>query len=450
MKQMQKVLWGKGVLLMPQHLQLQDRFLEEQLGFQLHALAFCPWGFSRLELDREALAGGTAVVSAATGLLPDGTPFNVPGADAAPPPKPLEAHWAPDAEALDLYLALPEHRIGGRNVASAAGGGARYRAELSMCRDENTGLAEKPVQLARRNLMLLAGGETLEGSVSMPIARVLRGPAGAPQLDPHFVPPLLDIAASEYVLALLRRLVELLSAKSSTLSGLRRQRNLGLADFGVADVANFWLLYTVNTHMPVLRHVFETRRGHPAQLFQAMSALAGALSTFSTRVHPRALPGYDHARPGEALSQLDEMIRDLLETVVPASHVSLPLRATEPSVYATAIDQDKYLAAPAAYLAMRTSLRADELARRAPGLLKVSSADQIERLIRQALPGIPVRHVPNPPSAIPIKLDYQYFLLDRSGPDWDAVRRARNFAVYAPADLPDAQMELVLLLPPPA
>jgi type VI secretion system protein ImpJ len=449
MKQMQKVLWSKGVLLMPQHLQMQDRFMEELLGFQLHALAFCPWGFTRLELDREALAGGTLVISAAVGLLPDGTPIDIPEADGAPPPKPLDVHFPPDAEGLEVHLALPDHRVGGRNIASAGGGGARYRAELSMCRDENTGLAEKPVQVARRNLTLLAAGETLEGSVSMPVARVLRGPAGALQLDPHFVPPLLDISASEYVLALLRRLVELLSAKSSALSGLRRQRNLGLADFGVADVANFWLLYTVNTHMPVLRHLFETRRGHPAQLFQAMSALAGALSTFSSQVHPRALPAYDHARPGEALSQVDALIRDLLETVVPPNHVALPLRATEPSVYATAIDQDRYLAAPQAYLAMSSSLRPDELARRAPGLLKVSSADQIERLIRQALPGIPVRHAPNPPSAIPIKLDYQYFLLDRSGPDWDAVRRARNFAVYAPGDLPNAQMELVLLLPPP-
>ena len=446
---MQKVLWNKGVLLMPQHLQMQDRFLEELLAFELRSLAFCPWGFSRLEIDREALAGGTLAVSAATGLLPDGTPFDVPEADPAPPPKPLDAHWAPDAQTLDVHLGLPEHRVGGRNVASAAGGSARYRAELSLRRDETTGESEKPVQLARRNLMVLAGGETLEGTVSMPLARVVRGPAGALQLDPYFVPPLLDVAASEYVLAILRRLLELLSAKSSALAALRRQRNQGLADFGVADVANFWLLYTVNTHLPLLRHLYETRRGHPGEVFQALSALAGALSTFSPKLHPRSLPAYEHSRPGESLGQLDEIIRELLETVVPANHVALPLRATEPSVYATAIDQDRYLAAPQAYLAMNAAIRPDELARRAPGLLKVSSGDQIERLIRQALPGVPLKHVATPPSALPVKLDYQYFVLDRSGPDWEAIRRARNLAVYVPSDLPDPQLELVLLLPQP-
>ncbi len=447
MRQMQKVLWSKGALLTPQHMQIHDRFLEELVGFDLHALTFAPWGYARLAIDLDALAGGALVLSEAVGLLPDGTPFDVPGADTAPPPKLLEPHWAPDAPWLDVHLALPEHRVGGRNVGSGPSAGTRYRAELVMRRDENTGLAEKPLQLAHRNLGVLAGSEALEGSVSMPLARVVRGPAGALQLDPSFVPPLVNLSASEHVMGMVRRLVELLSARSATLSGLRRQRNQGLADFGVSDVANFWLLYTVNTHLPIFRHIYETRRGHPAQLFAAMSALAGALTTFSTRVHPRSLPGYDHNQAGPALAELDSVIRELLETVVPANHVALPLRQTEPTVYATAIDQDRYLAAPQMYLAMSCALRADELARRAPGLVKVSSGDQLERLIRQALPGVPLRHVPTPPSALPIKLDYQYFLLDRAGPDWEAVRRARNLAAYVPSDFPDPQLELVILLP---
>src|SRR5690606_25430284 len=96
MKQLQKVIWTKGVLLTPQHLQTQDRFLEDLLAFRLGAHAFCPWGFTRLEIDREALAGGSLALSAAAGLFPDGVPFDIPGADAAPAPKALEPHWDPD------------------------------------------------------------------------------------------------------------------------------------------------------------------------------------------------------------------------------------------------------------------------------------------------------------------------------------------------------------------
>jgi predicted component of type VI protein secretion system len=39
--------------------------------------------------------------------------------------------------------------------------------------------------------------------------------------------------------------------------GVRRQKNLSLADFGTADIAQFWLLYTVNSHLPEFNHLFE-------------------------------------------------------------------------------------------------------------------------------------------------------------------------------------------------
>jgi type VI secretion system protein ImpJ len=450
MRQMQPVLWTKGVLLSPQHLQTQDRFLEDLLQFQLASLTIAPWGFQRLELDREALAGGTLAVASAAGLFPDGLLFDFPGADAAPAPKLLDGAWGPDQRTLDVFLAVPEYREGGHNVSTAARDrNTRYLAEVLLCRDENTGLAEKPIQVARKNLRLLAEGESLEGSTTLPVARLRRAASGEYELDPRFVPPLVDVGASEYLVGMLRRLVEILAARSSALAGTRRQRNQSLADFSITDVANFWLLYTVNTHFPRLRHIHEMRRGHPAQLYEAMAALAGALTTFSPRLHPRQIPAYDHAAPSPVFTELDAMLRELLETVVPTNCVSLPLRQLPQSaaVHAVALDQDRYFAAPQLYLAVSAQLGAQDLVTRAPHAFKVSSADNIERLIRQALSGMALTHVPNPPPAIPVKLHHQYFRLDRAGADWEAVQRARNLAVYVPEDFPAPQLELVIVLP---
>src|SRR5947209_4005205 len=78
------------------------------------------------------------------------------------------------------------------------------------------------------------------------LARIKRSPAGLFQLDPRHVPPLLDLTASDYLVAIVRRLVEILSARSSSLSGTRRQKNQSLADFTASDIANFWLLYSIN------------------------------------------------------------------------------------------------------------------------------------------------------------------------------------------------------------
>src|SRR5919107_1406947 len=120
MRQLQPVLWTKGVLLTPQHLQTQDRFLEDLLQFRLAALTFCPWGFRR----------------------------------------------------LDVFLAVPEYRPGATNVAGGRrDADARYRAEELLRRDENTGLAELPIQVARKNARLLVGGEALDGLTSLRVAR---------------------------------------------------------------------------------------------------------------------------------------------------------------------------------------------------------------------------------------------------------------------------------------
>jgi len=50
----------------------------------------------------------------------------------------------------------------------------------------------------------------------------------------------------------------------------------------------------------------------------------------------------------------------------------------------------------------------------------------------------------------PVKVNTHYFLLGKSGAEWDAIVRARNLAAYVPADFPNPQMELVVVLPPKA
>jgi len=288
---------------------------------------------------------------------------------------------------------------------------------------------------------------TSKGSTSLTTSAAHGWAAGDYILDQRFVPSLVDISASDYLMAIARRLVEILSAKSTGLASGRRQKNQSLAEFGVADVASFWLLYTINSFFPELRHVYETRRGHPAELYNAMLGLAGALTTFSGVVHPRDLPAYEHENLSGCFTKLDTIVRELLETVVPATTVSLPMKLVQPSIHAAALDQDKYLAAPQIYLAMTVEGRGTDVPVRAPHLIKIAAAGQLDTLIRQALPGVTLTYVPNPPSAVSVKLNHHYFLLQKSGPEWDNIARARNVAAYVPAEFANPQLELLIISP---
>ncbi len=449
MRRLQPVVWAKGTFLSPQHMQAQDVFHEDLLQFRVDGLNFSPWGFRTLTINREALAAGHLAIDSASGLFPDGLIFDIPESDTAPAPKPLASYFDPTRETVDIFLAVPAWRYGHVNVATSATQEAdtRYSAEVAYLRDENASQIERPVQIARKNFRLLVDREAREGIPAMKIARVTRTDSGILQLDPNFIPPVLDIKASEYLMSIARRLLEILTAKSAALSGMRRQKSQGLAEFTASDIANFWLLYTVNSFLPPLRHLFEVRRGHPENLFNLMNALGGALTTFSTKILPRDLPLYDHRELGPRISDLDDKVRFLLETVIPSNFVALPLRNTSPSIYATPIEEDKYLQNTKLYLAINAEMPEGDLIGKGPRLIKACSANHLEHLVRNALPGVQMRHLPVPPNAIPVKLNYQYFSLNQDGPAWEAIKRSRNFAAWVPADFPNPQIELIIVMP---
>ena len=448
MKQLQPVIWTKGTFLTPQHLQVQDRFIEDTLHFRLQALKFCPWGFSELAFDQEQLAAGHLVVSRASGIFSDGLLFDIPDSDPAPASKALEPFFEPGVSTVDVYLAIPDYRQRGLNVALAQrNGDTRYLAEVTAFRDENTGISEKPVQVARKNFRLLVAEENRQGTSALRVANVEKVEGDTFRLNSRFIAPLLDIRASEYLEGLLRGMIEILSAKSTQLSSSRRQKNQSLADFTAGDIANFWLLYTVNSYFPLFNYLFEAKQAHPEELYSAMVELAGSLTTFSPKLRPRDLPLYDHDNLGKIFSDLDEKLRSMLETVVPTNLISLPLKLTQPSIYATALSDDKYLANTRMYLAVHAETSEEIVIGRVPQLVKVCSATHIDHLVKQALPGVTLKHLPSPPSAIPVKLNYQYFSVNQSGAAWEAVGRARNLAAYVPGDFPNPQLELLILLP---
>ncbi len=447
MKQLQHVIWSKGVFLTPQHLQTQDQYVEDLLQFQLESCGSHLWGFAQLGIDSRKLTEGLFSVAMARGILPDGLLFDFPAADAAPPSRTIGDFFAEDRRRISIFLSVPEQRSNGINTGLKQDTKARFISEMRMVRDDNTGASDKPIQIARKNLKLLVEGENQEGSTLMQIASVVKTPAGTFELDPDFIPPLLDIHGNDPLRRILRGLVETLAARSSVLAATRRQKNQSLADFTASDIANFWLQYTINQNLPVFRHLLERATVHPEQLFSAMLALAGALTTFSTTISPGDLPQYQHEQLGKCFRELEQKIRILMETVVPVNFVSIELKRVQPSIYATAIEQEKYMCECLWYLAVSANVDDAALVSRAPALIKVGATGHVEQMIRQALPGLKLTYAPAPPPEIPIKLKYKYFSLDLAGKGWEGIQRSRNLGVYVPMEFPNPQLELIILLP---
>jgi len=454
MSKAQKVVWTKGMFLMPQHFQAQDEYFEQELHFRTSSSAFANWGLTGIGIDEASLLNGLFTLRHCEGVLPDGLTFEMPIADELPQGRPVEEVFPPTQATLDVYLSIPQVRPSARNFAIVAKpsettngqASTRYVAETRSVIDTTMGSDEKPIQVGKKSFRILFGGESLEGLTSMRIAQISRSPAGTYVLSPKFIPPLLNIVASEYLMMLARRQVEVLAAKSASLNLPRRQRGRDVADFTTTEVANLWLLHTVNSYLPELQHIWKVRRGHPDVLYRSMLRLAGALTTFAINQNVRDLPEYDHNNLGESFTALDLRIRELLETVLPSKCVTIPLQLSEKLVWAGAIADERYLKDSQFILSVSANMPVDELIAKFPVRAKLSSPGDNTRLVRNSLPGVVLRHLPSPPSAVPVKLDNQYFSLVQSGPLWDALSQARAVSVFVPSEITEPKMELLVVL----
>jgi type VI secretion system protein ImpJ len=451
MKRQPRVVWTKGMFLAPQHFQAQDRYFEDLIHSRFSASNFSNYGFTALELDADAVSNGLFAATSMRGFMPDGEPFDMPNSDELPASRQFAPHWPTSEEFLDVYLALPERRANARNVTlpgqrdGANAPDTRYLSEIRSVPDDNQGGDEKPVQTGKKCFRILFGTEFRDGHSTFRIAQLQRSATGVPVLRQAFVPPCLDLASSEYLMGLLRRQVEILLTKSAALSGPRRERGKAAAGFSTTETDKFWLLHTVNSYLPELRHIFMTRHGHPESAYVAMLRLAGALSTFSLEGDPGTLPEYDHDNLGACFTALDLRIRDLMEIVIPSKYRSIPLTAADRFIWSGTVDDDNLFKNTQFYLAVSAKMGVGDVIQKVPQFLKMAAPDDLDRVIRNALAGVVLRHTQVVPQAIPLKLENQYFQLNQSGPLWERIVLSRRIAVYAPGEIVEPKMEVVVV-----
>jgi type VI secretion system protein ImpJ len=448
MKHLARVVWSEGMYLGPHHFQAQSRYFEDSIHFATSALWFEGYGLVGCGLDAEALRNGTLSLLHARGILPDGLSFHMPECDALPPARNITELFPPTRDKVTVLLGLPGHKPGGVNCAMtpAPQATARYVAEARATWDETTGRDEKPVHFGRKNFALFLDEEMPEGMVGLPIARVMRDGSGHFIFDPEFIPPCTHIGASERLTRMLGRLIGILEEKSSAMSAQPGGVGRSWSEYSTRDIAQFWLLHTVNSALAPLRQLAAAPRVHPEELFVEMLRLGGALCTFAIESHPRVLPLYDHLKLDECFGALDHHIRTHLETVVPTNVVTIPLRKTADYFYEGEVTDQRCLDASRWIFSIRAPVGEVDLISKTPQLVKICSKLFIPKLVERALPGMPLAHLPVPPPAISTRVDAQYFSVSKGGPCWDHIVKTRLVGVYVPGELPEPNLELLVVL----
>lgn len=448
----EKPLWHEGLILSPQHFQQQDRWAGFSLQQIVGGVLSFPWGTLDVEVDEQALETGRLKLSRLKLRFPDGTPIDTTLADTLPVARDLSHGLAPDIQSLTVLAALALPDANGANCQLESAPSSRPRRSL---RDyvkviDQFGTESTEIAAERHAVRLLFDFEPHADDTVCAIARLSRAANGQFRVDREYVPPCLAMAGHVRHVERTSRIADILLAKSQTL-GARRSERLDqvaqVTEYGVADVQLFWLLHSIHLAWPQLRHFARYPNRPPECLYVTLAQLACVLMTFSTQARIGEIPEYDHERADEVLATLELTIRELLDAIIPSRVVPIGMQRKSASSWVGRILDERIVeGAVDWYISVNAPMHTAELALHFPRLCKIGAPDDVERIVNSALPGVPVAAVQRVPSAIPVRLDNQYFALDSASEALSRMLAARACQIYLPVSLAEASVELYAVL----
>ena len=442
------VFWHQGMFLQPQHFQLAE--LSAELRFTPYRQWTTPhlWGVCRAEVELSASGLRSLSVTSGEFLFTDGTFLNFPG-NAVIEPRLLPETIGAAGSAMTAYLGLRKWQEHGENVTTVAQGEPLGRVasrfvtgEVGASRPDlyGAGPAAEVRQLSHLVRIFWQDELDLLGDyLLIPFARVeMRGEAV--ELSRDFIPPSVSIVSSPPLLALVREIRDLVSSRCRALEAGKKQRGIQDAEFGSKDLVYLLALRTMNRHLAQLDHIMEGE-AHPWQLYGALAQLAGELSSFSATIsyggEERLLPEYCHLDLARCFSQAHDLIRTLLRQITAGPDYSLSM-TYDGNYFCSELGPSHFQRRGRFFLVLSTDEEAESVLLSLAGVAKLSARERLPLLISQALPGIPLHHLPVPPQELPRRARSIYFAIDMHSDQWEQVQKWNNLALFwdqAPADL---------------
>ena len=434
-----RVIWREGLFIKPQHFQQQQRHTDYALHARLSAVSDYYYGLQSLTINEEYLNFGRIALVSATGVMPDGTVFNVPGDDALP--QPLEIT---DASVTNqkVYLAIPLAVSGVREVSDEEQQvSSRLTAHRYDVRDlHSDGGDVVSLDVGRVSLRLMLERDDRSAYASMAIACIQdKRPDGGLILDPTFMPCSASVAAIPVLKRFLCESAGLVAERDRSLS----QRIAAPGQQGVADVAEFMMLQLLNRVQPQLSHLARLGTLHPERLHEALVSFCGELMTFTDESRlPPEFPAYRHDDQRVSFEPVMQALRQALSTVLSPRAVSLQLRKHPYGIVMAIVGDSELMNSAEFILAVRARMPQEQLRKQLLQQTKVASSEKIRELISLQLPGVPLLPLPVAPRQLPYHAGYSYFQLDRQSPAWQMLVIGNTLAFHIAGEFPELDLQL--------
>ena len=434
-----KVVWSEGLFILPQHFQQGDRYHEHALALRTRHASPYPWGFSDLEIDRDVAQQSKFALRRASGVMQDGTPFDMP-LD-GPMPEPLEI--PENAATQIIWLTLPMGASNAREVEEKDSA-ARFGIGAETLIDSASALRiEKEIDLAYPRFKFEVRKTAKPGYHNLALARVVEVRDKAIVFDEKFAPPVLICVAHPVVNGWLDRVIGWIDNKLDELARYAADPTAG----GGLQSIDYFVLQLLNRCIGRLKHMRFSGYVHPERLFMEFVGIAGELATFATTERrAREYPAYDHDNLENVFAPVINDLQEFLGARLGRRAIRLELIARADNAYVSPIRDRALFRNATLILEVAARRPLTEIQTQFPNLFKIGPNTKMNEIVHAHLPGVTLVHLPTPPPQIRAITDHVYFFLDRKSPLWPEFSSASSIGLHFSGDWPDLQLDLWAVL----
>jgi len=216
---------------------------------------------------------------------------------------------------------------------------------------------------------------------------------------------------------------------------------------GGLQSVDYFVLQLLNRQIPTLKHLQASRYVHPERLYDELLRLAGELATFATpERRARNYPQYDHDDLETTFEPLVRDIQDFLSARLGRRAIRLEVIERAQNAFVSPIRDRTLFRNATLVLEVAATRPLIEIQNQFPHLFKVGPNTKMNEIVHAHLPGVPLVHLPTPPSQIRAITDHVYFYLDKKSPLWPDFSTAGSIGMHFSGDWPGLELELWAIL----
>ena len=439
---MQKVSWSEGLVLGQQHFQQWENYHDKMVSFRTNNSRPYNWGVINCNYSSESLASGLLRLTACDVVLSTGRVISL---DSDSEDLTLNLSEL-EGESVSIYLCVPANEsASGISGYRDNGVLCAWKASYKTIKDIYDSEREREVVFASPNILLMTDSDNRDNFYSIKLFDIKKTSDSSFSVSAEYIPPCIHYGASSFLVDKIRKITEIVQAKARIVSDRRKSFNAGIAEFGINDLQGFVFLGILSEYYLLLNLFRKDTMQHPFDIYKELAKLYGSLCTLTETYEIDAFPMYMHHDLGATFNMASSRLENIIEKVMPSTVSPVKLVRENDNIYTTDINDSRLLEGSQFFISVMVERDSTDWINEFSRYTKVASRSEIEDIVISALPGIALRHIQRPPSRLPIKAGYEYFMLEKSGEYWKAVLEKRTLSVFVTNDYIDANIEIICL-----